>query len=401
MGRWCACAAKACWGLKVQRQNITPASTLSNLARALASSFKRPGPVRALAPVTLVLPRVVVDAAHLARYAEVCGFAPSAQAPLTYPQMLTFPLVMTYMTSPACPWPAMGTVHLANAITQHAPLAAGDAVRVELSSGELLAHDKGQVFTLHLRVLRESDGEGDGQCVWQATQTLLRLGVKSPVGAPFNGAVGPELALTQAGAFDAPADTGRRYAPVSGDYNPIPLSALSARLFGFPRAIAHGLSTHAASRSICVPNSAPNPRINPPFPEPHHDPQQHPPSRRHRGWQPHPVCALQHRLQPRLQPRYAHGHAARPGGPLQPAWPAPGRRGRRRGDEAFARLQPGARSRALHHALARDPGLRPAAGLRHRAGGRHAGGAQNCGGPDRMRRGRRGGHHLGRAHRRQ
>ena len=107
MGRWCACAAKACWGLKVQRQNITPASTLSNLARALASSFKRPGPVRALAPVTLVLPRVVVDAAHLARYAEVCGFAPSAQAPLTYPQMLTFPLVMTYMTSPACPWPRM------------------------------------------------------------------------------------------------------------------------------------------------------------------------------------------------------------------------------------------------------------------------------------------------------
>ena len=78
--------------------------------------------------------RVVVDAAHLARYAEVCGFAPSAQAPLTYPQMLTFPLVMAYMTSSACPWPAMGTVHLANAITQHAPLAAGDAVRVELSS---------------------------------------------------------------------------------------------------------------------------------------------------------------------------------------------------------------------------------------------------------------------------
>lgn len=246
MGRWCACAAKACWGLEVQIQNITPASTLSSLARALASSFKRPGPVRALAPVTLVLPRVVVDAAHRARYAEVCGFAPGLQAPLTYPQMLTFPLVMAYMTSSACPWPAMGTVHLANAITQHAPLTAGDAVRVELTSGELLAHDKGQVFTLHLRVLREVDG----QCVWQATQTLLRLGVKSPVGAPFNGAVGPELPLTQAGAFDAPADTGRRYAPVSGDYNPIHLSALSAQLFGFPGAIAHGLWTQARALAL-------------------------------------------------------------------------------------------------------------------------------------------------------
>ena len=221
--------------------NITPAGTLSNFARALASSFKRPGPVAALAPVTLVLPRVMVDAAHLARYAEVCGFAPSAQAPLTYPQMLTFPLVMAYMTSSACPWPAMGTVHLANAITQHAPLSAGDAVRVELTPGTLLAHDKGQVFTLQLRVLREADG----QCMWQATQTLLRLGVKSPVGAPFNGAVGAEGPLAQCGAFDAPADIGRRYAPVSGDYNPIHLSALSARLFGFPCAIAHGLWTQA------------------------------------------------------------------------------------------------------------------------------------------------------------
>jgi len=102
------------------------------------------------------------------------------------------------------------------------------------------------VFTLHLRVLREVDG----QCVWQATQTLLRLGVKSPVGAPFNGAVGPELPLTQAGAFDAPADTGRRYAPVSGDYNPIHLSALSAQLFGFPGAIAHGLWTQARALAL-------------------------------------------------------------------------------------------------------------------------------------------------------
>ncbi len=38
-----------------------------------------------------------------------------------------------------------------------------------------------------------------------------------------------------------PSDIGRQYAKVSGDYNPIHLSALSARLFGFPKAIAHGL----------------------------------------------------------------------------------------------------------------------------------------------------------------
>ena len=42
-----------------------------------------------------------------------------------------------------------------------------------------------------------------------------------------------------------PGDLGRRYGSVSGDRNPIHLHALSARLFGFPQAIAHGMWTKA------------------------------------------------------------------------------------------------------------------------------------------------------------
>ena len=40
-------------------------------------------------------------------------------------------------------------------------------------------------------------------------------------------------------------DVGRRYGAVSGDRNPIHLHPLAARLFGFPRAIAHGMWTVA------------------------------------------------------------------------------------------------------------------------------------------------------------
>ena len=40
-------------------------------------------------------------------------------------------------------------------------------------------------------------------------------------------------------------DAGRRYAAVSGDVNPIHLHALSARAFGFDRAIAHGMFSFA------------------------------------------------------------------------------------------------------------------------------------------------------------
>ena len=231
-------------------ETVHPAGTWQSLGRALLTTFKRPGPVASLTPVTLTLPRVVLDAQHIARYAAVCGFEPASHVPLTYPQMLTFPLVMHYMSSPACPWPAMGTVHLANAITQHASLAAGDAVRVELQTGELLAHEKGQVFTLALRILRERSGE----CVWEATQTLLRMGVRAPVGRSFDNELGTDLPLTRYGQFDVPADIGRRYAPVSGDYNPIHLWPLTARLLGFRRAIAHGLWTQARALALLQPD---------------------------------------------------------------------------------------------------------------------------------------------------
>ena len=42
-----------------------------------------------------------------------------------------------------------------------------------------------------------------------------------------------------------PGDLGRRYAAVSGDHNPIHLYGLTAKAFGFPRQIAHGMWSKA------------------------------------------------------------------------------------------------------------------------------------------------------------
>jgi len=44
-----------------------------------------------------------------------------------------------------------------------------------------------------------------------------------------------------------PGDLGRRYGAASGDRNPIHMHDLSAKLFGFPHAIAHGMWTKARS----------------------------------------------------------------------------------------------------------------------------------------------------------
>jgi acyl dehydratase len=60
--------------------------------------------------------------------------------------------------------------------------------------------------------------------------------------------------------FHLPADLGRRYSALAGDYNPIHLSALTARPFGFKRAIIHGMWTLARASAkwpmICRPSRA-------------------------------------------------------------------------------------------------------------------------------------------------
>jgi len=142
----------------------------------------------------------------------------------------------------------MGTVHLANRVHQHHMLNVGDVLRVEMRTGELLAHEKGQVFTLEFAIF------SDGERVWEGTQTLLRLGVKAPAGEAFVSALTADLPLSCQTTFSAPADIGRRYGLVSGDMNPIHLSAPSARLFGFRQAIAHGLWTKARALAAMLPN---------------------------------------------------------------------------------------------------------------------------------------------------
>ena len=214
---------------------------------ALRSSTKRPGRVKALTKVMYLRPSVVLDADHIAAYAQVCGLQAAQGVPLIYPQLLTFPLAMAFFGSEQCPWPALGTVHLANRIYQHQALRAGDALRIEMRTGELLTHEKGQVFNLEMAILR------DNVLVWEATQTLLRIGVVNPTGKAYESRIANDAPLSHQADFAAPADTGRRYAKVSGDFNPIHLAAVTARLFGFRQAIAHGLWTSARALAPLVP----------------------------------------------------------------------------------------------------------------------------------------------------
>ena len=208
-----------------------PALPGVNLIPGLA---KKGGP---LPDLRLTRPGVEIDPEHVAAYAEVCGFAPSEALPLTYPHMLAFPLHMAIMTDGSFPYPAIGTVHLRNAITRHRPIAPTEVLDVSATATNLRGHAKGKVFDLVTTIT------SDGELVRESTSTYLRVGKgdrdAASEGTPFDVVPSNGVEWRLAG------NLGRRYAAVSGDHNPIHLYPLTAKAFGFPRQIAHGMWSKA------------------------------------------------------------------------------------------------------------------------------------------------------------
>lgn len=186
----------------------------------------------------LVRSAAQLSAADIEAYGRACGFRREQGVPLSYPHVLAFPLHLMLLTRPSFPYPASGMVHLANRIRQHQRLHPGQALRLEVYSERWVAHPKGQALSIATRAY------GADTLVWESDSLYLRRDVKDPVGEPWDDVLPlREDGLLRTQRWVLPADLGRRFAKVSGDFNPIHTSLIGAKLFGFRRAIAHGMWT--------------------------------------------------------------------------------------------------------------------------------------------------------------
>jgi acyl dehydratase len=206
-------------------------------AKAAVTAFGRGG---ALPDTHLARHGVPVDPAHVAEYARVCRLPLGDVLPATYPHMLTFPLQMALMSDRSFPLALPGLVHARNRIDVLRPIRTDESLDLEVWAENLARHRRGA--TVDLR----ATAQVAGQEVWRSTSTYLARGATAPEGAPdadVEVSVGDleRVAATWRIADDA----GRRYAKVSGDVNPIHLSGLTAKAFGFKRAIAHGMWVEA------------------------------------------------------------------------------------------------------------------------------------------------------------
>ena len=197
-----------------------------------------------LPDLTLELPGATIDAEHLHRYREVCGFGAGAGVPSTYPQVLAFPLHMALTTDGSFPFAAIGLVHVANSITQHRPLEAGEQLAISVRATDLLPHRRGKTFVIR------TDVRSGGELVWEGASTTLRMGgggsdPKNESAAASDRQGSDPTELTPVETWNLPADLGRRYAAIAGDRNPIHLYDITAKPLGFKRAIIHGMWTKA------------------------------------------------------------------------------------------------------------------------------------------------------------
>jgi acyl dehydratase len=179
----------------------------------------------------------VADPAHLDAYRELCGFEPDERLPVTYPHVLAGAMHLALLTSAAFPLRPLGLVHLRNRIEAARAIGQLEPLDLRCRVGGHRDAERGQEFDL------VTEARAGGRLAWQETSTLLarRSGPRTP--RPALVAVPAATAPRDATAVELQlaADLGRRYARVSGDYNPIHLGRATARLFGFRRAIIHGM----------------------------------------------------------------------------------------------------------------------------------------------------------------
>lgn len=191
----------------------------------------------AIEPIDLEVRNVQLSAAHLQRYRDICGVSAGAGLPPAYLHVVAMPLHMQLFIARAFPVKVLGLIHLRNSIRVFHDIDVRAPLRLRVLFDTMRLTDAGQEYEYTTRF------ERDGAVVWEEISTMFARGTANPKASkrpviersnhPKTGATTETLAVAE--------NTGWRYARVSGDFNPIHLTARTAGMFGFKQAVAHGM----------------------------------------------------------------------------------------------------------------------------------------------------------------
>ncbi|SDJ36857.1 MaoC family dehydratase [Arthrobacter cupressi] len=204
-------------------------------------------PAAALPGARHELRDVTADVEKLTAFQHLLGESAGDFLPAGFIHALAFPVAMSVLNRDDFPLPLLGMIHLENRVEQHRPVHFSEALDIAAWVENLRGHRAGTLVDLVADVRSK-----DGGLLWTGVSSYLAKGFFLP---------GTDTNSVQTNRADAPfsppdptalwtlgVDTGRNYAGVSGDFNPIHLSVLSAKALGLKRSIAHGM--YLASRAL-------------------------------------------------------------------------------------------------------------------------------------------------------
>jgi hypothetical protein len=212
-------------------------------------------------PDTVKRQRISINAQHCERYNKLCQWQPGIASVIhpNYVQVLSLPMQLSMMIEKPFLFKPLGLVHISNQIEVKSLCEQQSQLNLETAFGRLMWHKKGWVFEVITKAF------ADDRLMIEATSSYLAR-VKHGEATEASELIHYQDAKQQLAnadlslepnykllyrSFEFSNNVGRRYASVSKDYNPIHLSAASAKLLGFRQAIAHGMY----SKALCVSHS--------------------------------------------------------------------------------------------------------------------------------------------------
>jgi acyl dehydratase len=214
-------------------------SMVPAFARVLLSKKPYVAPEDApIEPVELEVRRIVLSPAHLQRYRAICSVADGASLPPAYLHVVAMPMHMQLFIAKNFPVKVLGLIHLRNTIRVLRAVDIKAPLRLRVNFDTMRLTDFGQEYDFTTRY------DQNGEVVWEEVSTMFARGNT----APKEGSKRPSIERSlhpESGVatetLEVRDNTGWRYAQVSGDFNPIHLTARTAKMFGFKQAVAHGM----------------------------------------------------------------------------------------------------------------------------------------------------------------
>ncbi len=230
--------------------------------KAFFVSFFRPGDISDSASVkraSIIMKNFMPDENLVGAYKKVCCFSENRAdiIPITYLQTVFTGLLGKFITSSFFPINPLGLIHIFQSCMQIRTIKIGESFDLACTLDSITKTDKGIETAFKLEAISENEIVWRGISIFLSRQNFNdRRNSNNNHKAVLKKDKNIELFAHRETIF-VPSDTGRQYARVSGDYNPHHLSFWSARIFGFRRAIAHGMWTLARviaciDRHICI-----------------------------------------------------------------------------------------------------------------------------------------------------